>query len=61
MDAASILVLVLVAGVAALLMWFEINSRKNDARAKTSTSAQAGPDTSQKEKPTTESERQKAA
>lgn len=29
MDAASILVLVLTAGVAALLVWFEINSRRN--------------------------------
>ena len=32
MDAASILVLILTAGVVALLAWFEINSRRNDAR-----------------------------
>ena len=32
MDAAMILVLVLTAGVIALLAWFEINSRRNDAR-----------------------------
>ena len=42
MDAAIILVLILSAGVIALLAWFEINSRRNDAneRAK-STSAQS--------------------
>ncbi|HYM74359.1 MAG TPA: hypothetical protein VE377_00145 [Candidatus Dormibacteraeota bacterium] len=34
MDAATIMVLVLCAGVAALLTWFEINSRRNDAREK---------------------------
>ncbi len=32
MDAAMILVMVLTAGVVALLAWFEINSRRNDAR-----------------------------
>jgi hypothetical protein len=32
MDAAMIVVLVLTAGVVALLAWFEINSRRNDAR-----------------------------
>jgi hypothetical protein len=32
MDAAMILVLILGAGVVALLVWFEINSRQNDAR-----------------------------
>jgi len=31
MDSATILVLVLCAGVAALLVWFEVNSRRNDA------------------------------
>ena len=31
MDSATILVLVLCAGVAALLIWFEINSRRNEA------------------------------
>jgi hypothetical protein len=34
MDAATIMVLVLCAGVAALLGWFEINSRRNEARKK---------------------------
>ena len=38
MDAATILVLILTAGVVALLAWFEINSRRNDARME-STSA----------------------
>lgn len=40
MDAAMIIVLVLVAGVVALLAWFEINSRRNDAR-KSSTSTRS--------------------
>ena len=31
MDSATILVLLLCAGVVALLIWFEINSRRNDA------------------------------
>jgi hypothetical protein len=34
MDSATILVLVLCAGVVALLMWFEINSRRNEASKK---------------------------
>jgi flagellar biosynthesis/type III secretory pathway M-ring protein FliF/YscJ len=34
MDSATILVLVLCAGVVALLIWFEINSRRNEARKK---------------------------
>ena len=34
MDSATILVLLLCAGVVALLVWFEINSRRNDARKK---------------------------
>ena len=34
MDAATIMVLVLCAGVATLLVWFEINSRRNEARKK---------------------------
>ena len=42
MDAAMILVLVLTAGVVALLAWFEINSRRNDAQKdSTSTLAQS--------------------
>lgn len=31
MDAETILVLVLTAGIVALLAWFEINSRRNEA------------------------------
>jgi hypothetical protein len=34
MDAAAILVIVLTAGGIALLVWFEINSRRNDAKKK---------------------------
>lgn len=34
MAMATILVLVLSAGVLALLVWFEINSRRNEARIK---------------------------
>jgi flagellar basal body-associated protein FliL len=43
MDSASILVLVLCVGVFALLVWFEMNSRANEARKKQSSSA-AQPD-----------------
>ena len=43
MDGATILVLVLSAGVIALLAWFEINSRRNDANMQSkSTLAQSG-------------------
>ena len=34
MDPANILVAVLTAGVVALLVWFELNSRRNEARKK---------------------------
>lgn len=34
MEPTTILVLVLIAGVFALLIWFEINSRQNEARMK---------------------------
>jgi hypothetical protein len=34
MDAATILVTVLIAGGIALLVWFEVNSRRNGARKK---------------------------
>jgi hypothetical protein len=37
MEPETILVLVLSAGVVALLVWFEINSRRNEASKKTST------------------------
>lgn len=32
MDAATIMVIVLTAGGVALLVWFEINSRRNEAK-----------------------------
>ena len=34
MEPASILVAGLIAGVVALLVWFEVNSRRNEARRK---------------------------
>lgn len=46
MDSATILVLVLSAGVIALLAWFEINARRNAANKDSkSTLAQSGPET----------------
>lgn len=39
MDAATILVIVLIAGAIPLLVWFEVNSRRNAARKKQSASA----------------------
>ena len=50
MDSVTVLVLVLCAGVAALLIWFEINSRRNDASEKAKS---AGAKTLQKESLTT--------
>lgn len=38
MEPATILVLVLCAGVLALLVWFEVNSRRNEARKKQASS-----------------------
>jgi hypothetical protein len=50
MDPATILVLVLCAGGVALLVWFEINSRRNEASKKqTSTLAQPEPGSLKKE------------
>lgn len=50
MEPATILVLVLCAGVVALLVWFEINSRRNEASKKLkSTPAQLGLETLPKE------------
>ena len=46
MDSATILVLLLCAGVAALLIWFEINSRRNEASKNTKS---AGVETSPRE------------
>ena len=51
MDSATILVLVLSAGVVALLAWFEINSRQNEAgRNQKSTHAQSWLETSQRQR-----------
>jgi hypothetical protein len=52
MEPSTILVLVLSAGVAALLVWFEINSRRNEASKKqTSTPAQSALNPLRKEVP----------
>jgi hypothetical protein len=61
MDAATIMVLVLCAGVAALLVWFEVNSRRNQARKKqTATPSQSTFEPLQKEAQTkTESQIEK--
>jgi hypothetical protein len=51
MDPANILVLVLCAGGVALLIWFEINSRRNEASKKQiPPSAQSGLDPLQKKR-----------
>jgi hypothetical protein len=61
MDAASILVLILTAGVVALLVWFEVNSRRNDARSRTSTPVETNPDALHREEPGRQSGKEKAA
>lgn len=49
MDPTTILVLVLTAGGVALLVWFEINSRRNQAcKKQMSPRAQSGPEPLQK-------------
>ena len=49
MDAATILVLCLIAGVVALLAWFEINSRRHEVKMESkSTLAQSDPDSLKK-------------
>ena len=59
MDAATILVLVLSAGVIALLAWFEINSRRNKANKESrSTFAQSGFEPSEKKQTGVESDTQ---
>ena len=50
MDSATILVLLLCAGVVALLIWFEINSRRNEA---SKTVQSVGVETSPKKSQTT--------
>lgn len=47
MDAATILVTILCVGVVILLVWFEMNSRRNQASMKTAVSAQPTPTVSQ--------------
>jgi len=59
MDAASILVLVLTGGGVALLIWFEVNSRRNDARNKTS-APPVNSESLQKEQRASDSGKQKA-
>jgi hypothetical protein len=52
MDAATIMVIVLTAGGVALLVWFEINSRRNEAnRKQVSDSARLELDPSRKKGP----------
>lgn len=65
MEPAMIMVLVLCAGVAALLVWFEINSRRNEASKKqTAKPVPSAPELLQKEfqsKTESEVEKPKAA
>lgn len=65
MESATILVLVLCAGAVALLVWFEINSRRNEASKKqTASPAQSTFEPLQKEtqsKPESEIEKRNAA
>lgn len=65
MEPAMIMVLVLCAGVAALLVWFEINSRRNEASKKQATKpVPSAPEPLQKEsqsKTESEIEKPKAA
>lgn len=61
MDAASILVLVLTGGGLALLIWLEVNSRRNNARNKTSARMQVTSDSLQKEKSVSSSGKQETA
>jgi hypothetical protein len=50
MDSATVLVLLLCAGVVALLVWFEMNSRRNEA---SKTARSAGLETSPKKSQST--------
>ena len=65
MDAVTIVVLILTAGVVALLAWFEINSRRNTANMESkSTLAQIGFETLKKQNQTedrSDTQKKKAA
>jgi cytoskeletal protein RodZ len=64
MEPSTILVLVLIAGVFALLIWFEINSRQNEARMKQKPShveSESGPQTEIESNVQSETEHRKAA
>lgn len=61
MDAASILVLILCAGVVALLVWFEANSRRNGRRRAKQTLEQEDQKTRDDENESGRSGKQKAA
>ena len=65
MDAATIVVLILTAGVVALLAWFEINSRRNTAKMESkSTLTQTSIETLKKQNQTenvADTQRKKAA
>ncbi|HEX4920276.1 MAG TPA: hypothetical protein VFV92_06000 [Candidatus Bathyarchaeia archaeon] len=64
MEPTTILVLVLIAGVFALLIWFEINSRQNEARMKQKLShvqSESGPPKEIESNVQSETEHRKAA
>ena len=65
MDAATIVVLMLTAGVVALLAWFEINSRRNTAKMESQSAlTQTSVETLKKQNQTenvADSQRKKAA
>ena len=64
MEPTTILVLVLIAGVFALLIWFEINSRQNEARMKqkvSHVSSESGPRKEIESNVQSETEHRKAA
>jgi cytoskeletal protein RodZ len=64
MEPTTILVSVLVAGAFALLIWFEINSRQNEARMKQTVShaqSESGPRKETESNVQSETEQKKAA
>jgi hypothetical protein len=60
-EPASILVAVLIAGVVALLVWFEVNSRRNEARQKREIELSHQADRDREATGKTESDERKAA